>query len=40
MQNLASVDIVFTPDKSKWTRSVVIEMANEFVFRKAGAAKV
>ncbi len=25
-QNLASVDIVLTPDKSKWTRSPVIEM--------------
>lgn len=26
MENVASVDIVLTPDKSKWTRSLVIEM--------------
>ena len=27
MDELASVDIVFTPDKSKWTRSPVLEMS-------------
>jgi len=27
LQNLSSVDIVFTPDKSKWTRSPVLEMS-------------
>lgn len=26
IENLHSVDLVFTPDKSKWTKSVVIEM--------------
>ncbi len=29
MEELASVDIVITPDKSKWTRCVVIEMSEE-----------
>ncbi len=27
LKNIASVDIVFTPDKSKWTRAVVLEMS-------------
>jgi hypothetical protein len=30
MENLASVDIVLTPDKSKWTRSCVLEMCESF----------
>ncbi|HOC16169.1 MAG TPA: T9SS type A sorting domain-containing protein [Bacteroidales bacterium] len=29
LSKLASVDIVLTPDKSKWTRSVVIEMCSD-----------
>ncbi len=29
MENLASVDIVITPDDSKWTRCVVLEMCDE-----------
>ncbi len=29
LSDIASVDIVFTPDKTKWTRSVVIEMGIE-----------
>jgi hypothetical protein len=27
MKDISSVDIVFTPDKSKWTRAVVLEMS-------------
>jgi hypothetical protein len=29
LKTLASVDIVFTPDKNKWTRAIVIEMCPE-----------
>jgi hypothetical protein len=39
MQNLASVDIVLTSDKSKWTRSVVIEMANDTRLSQGGVDK-
>ncbi|MBM3403295.1 MAG: T9SS C-terminal target domain-containing protein [Bacteroidetes bacterium] len=50
MDNLCSVDIVFTPDKQKWTRCVVIEMcpndqlsqgnAKQFSVRKAPSVNV
>jgi hypothetical protein len=29
MENLSSIDLVFTPDKSKWTHSVVLEEAED-----------
>ncbi|MEE4257177.1 MAG: T9SS type A sorting domain-containing protein [Bacteroidales bacterium] len=36
MADLASVDIVFTADKSKWTRSLVIEMCSDPVLSEGG----
>ncbi len=36
MADLSSVDIVFTSDKSKWTRSVVIEMCADNVLSEGG----
>jgi len=39
MDRMASVDIVITPDKSKWTRSPVIEMCPDPRLSEGGAAK-
>ena len=39
MMNLASVDIVFTNDKSKWTRCPVIEMGIDPVLTEGGAKR-
>jgi hypothetical protein len=36
LANLASVDIVFTSDKSKWTRALVIEMCADNVLAEGG----
>lgn len=33
------IDLVFTDDESKWTRSVVVEMSDETVLAQGGAAK-
>ncbi len=38
INNLASVDIVFTPDKSKWTRCPVIELSDDPILA-GGVAK-
>lgn len=40
LSELASVDIVFTPDTSKWTRSVVLEMQDEPSLAQGNAAKL
>lgn len=40
MKNLASVDVVITPDKSKWTRCPVIEMAEEAALAIGGRKKL
>ncbi|MBO7276774.1 MAG: hypothetical protein J6U84_02310 [Bacteroidales bacterium] len=37
MNNLASVDIVFTNDESKWTRCPVIELGNDPLLTQGGA---
>jgi len=37
--NIASVDIVLTPDKSKWTRSPVLEMGSEVLLNEGGARR-
>lgn len=39
LDRLASVDIVITPDRSKWTRSPVIEMCPDSKLSEGGAAK-
>ena len=39
MNNLASVDIVFTNDKSKWTRCPVIEMGTDVLLTEGGAKR-
>lgn len=39
MNNLASVDIVFTNDKSKWTRCPVIEMGTDPLLTEGGAKR-
>ncbi|HBG71576.1 MAG: hypothetical protein A2W93_08040 [Bacteroidetes bacterium GWF2_43_63] len=39
MANLASVDIVFTPDKSKWTRCPVLETCEDPLLSEGGAEK-
>jgi hypothetical protein len=39
MKNLASVDIVITADKSKWTRSPVIEMASDPLLSDGGVER-
>ena len=39
LSHLASVDIVITPDKSKWTRCPVIEMCPDPKLSEGGAAK-
>ncbi len=40
LRALASVDIVFTKDKSKWTRSIVLEESDENVANPTGAKKL
>jgi len=37
MEGLQSVDIVFTADKSKWSRALVIEMCNDATLSEGGA---
>ncbi|HPT04566.1 MAG TPA: hypothetical protein PLG86_05460, partial [Bacteroidales bacterium] len=39
MSQLASVDIVITPDKSKWTRCPVVEMCPDALLSEGGAFK-
>jgi len=39
LEKIASVDIVFTPDKSKWTRSVVLEMSFDPTLSEGNAQK-
>jgi hypothetical protein len=39
MRNISSVDIVFTPDKTKWTRCVVLEMGMDENLTEGGAWK-
>jgi len=39
LNNLGSVDIVFTPDKSKWTKSIVFEMCEDPTLSEGGAVK-
>jgi hypothetical protein len=38
--NIASVDIVFTADKSKWTRCIVLEEQDQAVLAEGGADKL
>ncbi len=40
MANLASVDIVLTPDKSKWTRCPVLETCEDKLLSEGGAEKL
>lgn len=40
LRNLSSVDVVITPDKSKWTRSIVIEECDEAGLNATGARKL
>ncbi len=37
LSNLASVDIVYTSDRTKWTRSLVVEARNDVVLAEGGA---
>jgi hypothetical protein len=37
--NIGSVDIVFTPDRSKWTRSAVVEMQEDVSLAEGNATK-
>ncbi|MCF8369864.1 MAG: T9SS type A sorting domain-containing protein [Bacteroidales bacterium] len=39
LKNLYSVEVVFTPDKSKWTRSPVVEMCADALLAEGGAMK-
>jgi len=39
LKKIASVDIVMTPDKSKWTRSPVIEMCSDEILSEGGAER-
>lgn len=39
LSNLASVDIILTPDKSKWSRCPVIESCDDNVLSEGGVAK-
>lgn len=39
LENIASVDIVFTPDKSKWTRCPVIELGEDPILNEGGKTK-
>ena len=40
ISNLPSIDIVFTPDKSKWTRCVVVETQQDANLAEGGAKKL
>lgn len=40
MSNLASVNIVFTPDKSKWSRCPVVETCEDATLSEGGASKM
>lgn len=40
LSKLASVDIVITPDKSKWTRVCVVELGENAAFTEGGAKKM
>ncbi len=40
IDSTASVDLVFTPDKSKWTRCVVLEMGDEPSLSEGGVPKL
>lgn len=40
LENLSSIDLVFTPDKSKWTRCVVLEEAEQTADAIGGASKL
>ncbi|MCK7461734.1 MAG: hypothetical protein MZU84_06575 [Sphingobacterium sp.] len=40
MDNIASVDIVLTPDKTKWTRCPVIEMSANSMLSEGRATPV
>lgn len=40
LRNMASVDIVFTSDKSKWTRCPVIELGEDNLLNEGGARKL
>jgi hypothetical protein len=40
MANLGSVDIIFTPDQSKWSRCVVFETGNDPILSEGGAQKL
>ncbi|MCS6991313.1 MAG: hypothetical protein NZL95_05575 [Chitinophagales bacterium] len=39
LDSLISIDLVFTPDRSKWSRCVVIELQNEAVLAEGGKKK-
>ena len=39
LRNLTSLHLAFTPDKSKWSRCVVLEMATNTAFSQGGAEK-
>ncbi len=39
LSNLASIDVVLTPDKSKWTRCPVLEMCEDKTLSEGGAVK-
>lgn len=39
IRNISSVDIVITPDKSKWTRSAVIEMSHDPILAEGNAER-
>jgi hypothetical protein len=40
LNNLYSVDVVITPDKSKWTRAMVLESSDDKVLSEGGAEKL
>ncbi|MEZ5174130.1 MAG: T9SS type A sorting domain-containing protein [Bacteroidia bacterium] len=40
LRRISSVDIVFTPDKSKWSRCVVLETGDDLNFNVGGADKL
>ncbi|PLW92419.1 MAG: T9SS C-terminal target domain-containing protein [Marinilabiliales bacterium] len=39
IKNTASVDIVYTPDKSKWTRCPVLEACDDYLLTEGGVTK-
>jgi hypothetical protein len=39
LENLASIDLIITPDNSKWSRSAVIEMCEEQILSEGNAKK-